>query len=183
MSRIGHDLRNILATAVLISDRLESSADPAVRRVAPRLVETLDRAVRLCGETLSYARSGPPAPAAAPGRRSPSWSTKVRDAWTAPRAMSPGGIDGAVATWRSQADPDQLFRVLFNLAQNALEAMGERGGELRIAAKLGAAAARRSTWPTPDPAFPSRSAARLFEPFAGSSKAAATGSASPSAAS
>ena len=47
MSRIGHDLRNILATAVLISDRLESSADPAVRRVAPRLVETLDRAVRL----------------------------------------------------------------------------------------------------------------------------------------
>ena len=62
MSRIGHDLRNILATAVLISDRLEGSADPAVRRVAPRLVETLNRALRLCGETLSYARTGPPEP-------------------------------------------------------------------------------------------------------------------------
>lgn len=33
MSRIGHDLRNILSTAVLISDRLEASADPAVRQV------------------------------------------------------------------------------------------------------------------------------------------------------
>ena len=33
-----------------------------MRRVAPRLVETLNRALRLCGETLSYARTGPPEP-------------------------------------------------------------------------------------------------------------------------
>ena len=89
MSRIGHDLRNILATAVLISDRLEKSADPAVRRVAPRLVETLDRAVRLCGETLSYARSGPPAPSRA-GSTWLSWRPRCATPWTAPRAMSPG---------------------------------------------------------------------------------------------
>ena len=62
MSRISHDLRNILATAVLISDRLERSEDPAVRKVGTRLVETLDRASRLCSETLTYARTGPPRP-------------------------------------------------------------------------------------------------------------------------
>ena len=172
MSRISHDLKNILATAVLISDRLEGSADPSVRQVAPRLIETLDRAVRLCGETLSYARSGPPAP-------QPRQVTlaelmqKVRDATTG---------TGPAVNWRVElppgleleVDPDQLFRVLFNLAQNAIEAMGERGGELRITAALDAEELVLDVADT-GPGIPQQVRARLFEPFAGSSKAAGNG--------
>jgi signal transduction histidine kinase len=172
MSRIGHDLKNILATAVLISDRLESSADPSVRRVAPRLVETLDRAVRLCSETLSYARSGPPAPQ--PRRVAlAELVQKVRDASAgaatpvAWRVDLPPGLE-------LEVDPDQLFRVLFNLAQNAIEAMGEHGGELRIAAEIDAEALTLDVADT-GPGIPDQVRARLFEPFAGSSKAAGNG--------
>ena len=171
MSRISHDLKNILATAVLISDRLESSADPSVRRVAPRLIDTLDRAVRLCGETLSYARSGPPAPQ--PRRVAlADLVQNVRD------ASQP--VDSNI-TWRIDlpsrlavlVDPDQLFRVLLNLVQNALEAMGERG-ELRIAARLGAELLEIEVADT-GPGIPDQVRARLFEPFAGSSKTAGNG--------
>ena len=172
MSRIGHDLRNILATAVLISDRLEGSADPAVRRVAPRLVETLNRALRLCGETLSYARTGPPEPQPRPVLLA-ELAAKVRAALDAASA----GV-----TWRLavpadimvEADPDQLFRVLFNLAQNAIEAMGERGGRLRISAELTSTFLAIEVADT-GPGIPEQVRSRLFEPFAGSSKADGNG--------
>ena len=42
---------------MLLSDRLEQSQDPEVRHVAPRLVEAMDRAARLCSETLNFARA------------------------------------------------------------------------------------------------------------------------------
>ena len=42
---------------MLLSDRLEQSQDPEVRHVAPRLVESMDRAARLCAETLNFARA------------------------------------------------------------------------------------------------------------------------------
>jgi signal transduction histidine kinase len=172
MSRIGHDLRNILSTAVLISDRLEGSADPAVRRIAPRLVETLDRAVRLCGETLSYVRTGPPAPQPRPTRLT-ELLAKVRDT-----------ADGSAArvAWRVDvpddlvvhADPDQMFRVLSNLTQNAIEAMGEEGGSLRVSADLGPHVLTIDVADT-GPGIPDRVRPRLFEPFAGSSKTEGNG--------
>ncbi len=57
VGKINHDLRNLLANAMLLSDRLEQSQDPEVRHVAPRLVEAMDRAARLCAETLSTSRA------------------------------------------------------------------------------------------------------------------------------
>lgn len=167
MSRIGHDLRNILATAVLISDRFEASADPAVRRVAPRLVETLDRAVRLCSETLNYARTGPPEPQPRP----------VPLAELVAKLRAALDTTGAGVTWRLSvppdlvvaADPDQLFRVLFNLAQNAIEAMREQGGTLRISAELTPTILAIEVADS-GPGIPEQVRNRLFEPFAGSSK-------------
>ena len=172
MSRIGHDLRNILSTAVLISDRLEASADPAVRQVAPRLIETLDRAVRLCSEALDYARSGPPTPRPRPVALA-ELAAKVRD-----------GLDSSAMgiVWRSEvpadllveADPDQLFRVLLNLARNSLEAMRTSGGEIRISAR---ASRRLVTIDVADtgPGIPERLRQSLFEPFAGSGKPGGNG--------
>ena len=50
VSKISHDLRNMLANAQLISDRLSSLPDPAVQRFAPKLIASLDRAINLCDE-------------------------------------------------------------------------------------------------------------------------------------
>lgn len=55
MAKINHDLRNTLATAVLVSDKLQYIEDPEVKRVTPRLMKAIDRAIDLCSQTLNYA--------------------------------------------------------------------------------------------------------------------------------
>ena len=54
VTRINHDLRNMLSSAQLVSDRLNMVEDPEVKKVAPRLVRAIDRAVDLCTQTLDY---------------------------------------------------------------------------------------------------------------------------------
>ena len=62
VSRISHDLRNILAHAQLVSDRLSALKDPTVRQLTPGLIQSVGRAIDLCTDTLSYGRadSSPP---------------------------------------------------------------------------------------------------------------------------
>jgi signal transduction histidine kinase len=62
VSKISHDLRNILTSAQLFTDRLENSEDPTVRRLAPKLVGSISRAVNLCESTLAFGRVDEPAP-------------------------------------------------------------------------------------------------------------------------
>ena len=62
VSKISHDLRNILTSAVLFTDRIETSQDPTVRRLAPKLVNSITRAVNLCESTLAFGRVDEPAP-------------------------------------------------------------------------------------------------------------------------
>src|SRR5262249_20252176 len=54
VSKINHDLRNMLASAQLFSDRLVSVPDPNVQRFAPKLMRSLERAIAFCQSTLSY---------------------------------------------------------------------------------------------------------------------------------
>ncbi len=63
VSKINHDLRNMLASAQLFSDRLGSLPDPTVQRFAPKLIGALDRAIAFTQSTLAYgrAREAPPA--------------------------------------------------------------------------------------------------------------------------
>ncbi|MBT4463413.1 MAG: HAMP domain-containing histidine kinase, partial [Rhodospirillaceae bacterium] len=58
VAKINHDLRNSLATAVLVSDRLANIDDPEVKKVTPRLYNAIDKAVLLCSQTLNYAGGG-----------------------------------------------------------------------------------------------------------------------------
>ena len=64
VAKISHDLRNMLTTAQLLADRIEASADPAVRRTAPKLVGSLARAINLCERTLAFGKAEelPPEP-------------------------------------------------------------------------------------------------------------------------
>ena len=40
VAKISHDLRNILSSAQLFTDRIEASQDPTVARLAPKLVRS-----------------------------------------------------------------------------------------------------------------------------------------------
>ena len=62
VSKINHDLRNLLGSAQLISDRLSSLPDPGVQRFAPKLMRALERAIAFCQSTLSYGRLQEPPP-------------------------------------------------------------------------------------------------------------------------
>ena len=124
VTKINHDLRNILATARLVTDGLTASAAPEVRRVAPRLLDAIDRAVALCTHTLDFSREG--APPLAPSRFS---IASLID------EIGPGlGVSSDDLTIECtippdltvEADRDQLYRVLLNLARNAVEAGAHR---------------------------------------------------------
>src|SRR6056297_1335167 len=62
VARVSHDLRNILTSAQLFTDRIEMSEDPAVKRMAPKLVNSITRAVSLCESTLAYGKAEEPGP-------------------------------------------------------------------------------------------------------------------------
>ncbi len=122
VSKINHDLRNILANAQLISDRLTTVPDPTVQRFAPKLIATLDRAINFCNDTLKYGKA-----AEAPPRRDlmllRPLVEEVGDGLGLPR---PGVIDWTLEiepTLRIDADRDHLYRVLANLCRNATQAL------------------------------------------------------------
>ena len=62
VSKINHDLRNLLAGAQLLSDRLAMFKEPAIQSFAPKLIATLDRAINFCNDTLRYGRAEEAAP-------------------------------------------------------------------------------------------------------------------------
>jgi signal transduction histidine kinase len=51
VSKINHDLRNLLASSQLLSDQLASVPDPRVQRFAPKLMRSLERAIAFCPST------------------------------------------------------------------------------------------------------------------------------------
>lgn len=122
VSKINHDLRNLLASSQLLSDQLGSVPDPRVQRFAPKLMRSLERAIALCQSTLSYGR----AQEAAPDRRMILLEPVVAEVRESAGLASDTSIPWVSAIERGltiDADPDQLFRVLLNLVRNAAQAL------------------------------------------------------------
>ena len=168
VTKINHDLRAILATARLVSDGLADSAAPEVRRVAPRLFEAIDRAVALCTRTLDFSRDA--APPFTPSRFE--LLPLIEEIGPAVAGGDGLQVEPAVAAdLVVRADRDQLFRVLLNLAQNAVEA-GAR--HLRFGASLvdGMVAVDVSD---DGHGLPPRARENLFRPFFGSARPGGTG--------
>jgi signal transduction histidine kinase len=170
VTKINHDLRNILATARLISDRLDHSHDPEVRQVTPTLVEAIDRAVNLCAQTLNFTREGPPS-------LNLSRFDLAQLVQDVSRAL-PAQVNGQ-PVWQSlleggpeiEADRDQIFRVLSNLAQNAIDAGATR---VEVSARLTDARVVVSVRDD-GPGLAPRARERLFQPFAGTARPGGTG--------
>jgi len=171
VAKISHDLRGVLSTAQLLSDRLADSSDPKVRQLAPTLIGSVDRAVALCGQTLDYARDDLPPP-------------QLTRFTLAGLVSEVGGVVGLLTGNRTRwepevagdmemlADRDQLFRVLVNLGRNAAEAGAHT---VRVRATR-AADGRLNIDVTDDgPGLPPRARDKLFMPFTGSARAGGTG--------
>lgn len=174
VSKISHDLRGILATAVLLADRMTDSVDPECRRIGPRLISSIDRAVALCTETLARGRATTPPPSYA--------ACKLRPLAEEVAAIANVAGAGNVA-WRNEiprefvltADPDHLFRALLNIVRNAREALERKGGgEIRLSALRDGDSVKIDIADT-GPGIPPELRERLFQPFAGFGRPDSTG--------
>lgn len=122
VSKISHDLRNMLASAQLISDRFGAIDDPTVQRFAPKLIASLDRAIRLCSDTLRYGK----AEEVPPERSLFHLRPLVEEIGTSLGLLKPGRIEWRIEidhALQADADRDQLYRVLSNLCRNALQVL------------------------------------------------------------
>ncbi len=177
VSKISHDLRNMLANAQLISDRLASLPDPTVQRFAPKLIASLDRAINFSREHAALRpRRGGRRPAASRCICA-RWWPRSATAWGC-RAMMPIAwaidIDDVL---RVDADRDQLYRVLSNLCRNALQAIEQQEPAGATSASPRSATARASPIEVVDdgPGVPQKARAHLFQAFQGSARAGGTG--------
>jgi len=170
VAKIGHDLGNMLATAQLVSDRLAASADPEVKRAAPRLIAAIDRAIALCEATRRFGHAGELA--VSPRRFALLPLVEELCAALAGSGRIEIGVE-IPPELEVLADRDALYRVLFNLAHNAIEAMAAGG---RLALSAGREGERVAIEIADTGAgLPERARANLYRPFAGSARPGGTG--------
>ena len=179
VSKINHDLRNLLGSAQLISDRLSSLPDPGVQRFAPKLMRALERAIAFCQSTLSYGRAQEPPPERKPILLEPLVEEVHETLGLGPDAP----IRWITAVERDlvvEADHDQLFRILLNLSRNALQALESRAArdpgrdQIRITGRREGAVVVIEVSDT-GPGFSEKAQAHLFEAFQGSTRAGGAG--------
>ncbi len=168
VTKINHDLRNALASAQLVSDRIADSADPAVRRVAPTLVRAIDRAAELCAQTLEYARGQQHELEIAPF----DLAALVDEAIQALAAAAPGArlVNDVPRPFTMKADRGEFERIAANLLRNATQA-GAKTVTVCAARPLPSGIAGAMIDVVDDgPGMPPEVRARLFEPFAAGRK-------------
>lgn len=179
VSKINHDLRNLLASSQLLSDQLASVPDPRVQRFAPKLMRSLERAIAFCQSTLSYGK----AQEAPPDRRMIPLEAVVNEV-----RESAGLANGASIEWINaierglavDADPDQLFRALLNLVRNAAQALESDKSKVVTAKQIRVTGRREGSVTILEisdtgPGIPAKAREHLFEAFQGSSRDGGTG--------
>jgi len=177
VSKINHDLRNLLASSQLLSDQLSSVPDPRVQRFAPKLMRSLERAIAFCQSTLSYGR----AQEAAPDRRMVAIEPVVAEVRETAGLASDVSITWVAAIERGLAvdgDPDQLFRVLLNLVRNAAQALegnpDPASMQIRVTGRREGSVAILEVSDT-GPGVPQKARDHLFEAFQSSSRPGGSG--------
>ena len=173
MTQINHDLRNLLSTALLLSEQLENSDDPRVRQKMPQITQSIEAAADLCQQTLSFAREGSVMLRTKPillsrlmleidlqlSARFPQLDVAV--------TLNEPDIDGVVSL-----DFAQVERVLANLMTNAAQA---GASTVWVDAARGTGDSWLLLVSDDGPGFAEHALVRLFEPFSSTTKAEGTG--------
>ena len=176
VAKVSHDLRNILTSAQLFADRIESSEDPIVARMVPKLMNSISRAVNLCESTLAFGKAEEPPPALS----MVSIAAVAQDVVDGENLAIEGDLvvietdvpPGMII----RADSEQLYRVLSNLIRNARQAItaSKSAGKITISADED-----ENKWSIrvsdTGPGLPTRAQEHLFTPFQGGVSKGGTG--------
>ncbi len=170
VAKINHDLRNMLTSAQMASERLADSADPQVAKAMPRLERALGRAAALTRNVLDYGKSEEPAPILSRLSLTRAVSAAAEDAGLETHGVRL--VRAIPARFFINADSDQLHRILVNLMRNARQAIeadptrGVRKGKgvvrIEAASAEGVAVIRIID---DGPGIPLRLSEHLFDPF------------------
>ncbi len=168
VAKVSHDLRNILTSAQLFTDRIESSEDPLVKRMAPKLVGSITRAVNLCETTLAFGKVDEPAPVLTRVNLAMIINDVIDSERLAAADYPLSFAEDVPAGLTVRADGEQLFRVVFNLVRNARQAIMASGdpGEICIKGHED----DNAWWITVNdtgPGLPAKAREHLFQPFQG----------------
>jgi signal transduction histidine kinase len=175
VAKISHDLRNILTTAQLFADRIERSADPVVSKSAPKLVNSISRAVSLCESTLAFGKAEESAPILQRFQLLPLVNDVLEgEGLTADATIGP--LVDITPAFALRADPEQLYRVLSNLVRNAKQAIEATGkpGTIEVSAVEDEAGWAIRVGDT-GPGLPPRARDHLFTAFQGGVRKGGTG--------
>lgn len=168
VAKVSHDLRNILTSAQLFVDRIEGSEDPLVRRMAPKLVGSIARAVNLCESTLAFGRVEEPPPSLTRVALANIVADVIDSERLAVAEFDLSFSEDIPAGLMIRADGEQLFRVISNLVRNARQAIMASGkpGEICIRAEE-----EDDAWwiflTDTGPGLPPKAKEHLFQPFQG----------------
>ena len=177
VSKINHDMRNILSSAQLMSDRLADVDDPVVKRFAPKLLRTIDRAVGYTTDVLSYGRMKEPEPR----RRFVALKPVVAEVSEMLAIDPKSGIEFTAQIdhmLEVDADSEQLFRVIHNICRNAVEALSQLPeAEPRQVMVVGIRTGSVVSITIDDtgPGMPAKARENLFSAFRGSARSGGTG--------
>ncbi len=176
VARVSHDLRNILTSAQLFTDRIEMSEDPTVKRMAPKLVNSITRAVSLCETTLAFGRAEEPAPTLTHFNLSELTHEVLEAERLAIGDNALSLAEDIPASLMVRGDPEQIYRALGNLVRNARQAIIATGqpGEISVAAR-----AEDEAWivdvSDTGPGLPPKAQEHLFQPFQGGARKGGSG--------
>lgn len=176
VAKISHDLRNILTSAQLFADRLETSRDPTVARMVPKLLNSVHRAVHLCEATLTFGKAEE-----APPQLDYLQLAGVVNEVIETEQLADGGeawtfVDQVPPGLTIRADREQLYRVISNLVRNARQAMAASGEAGTLTIEGGET---DSAWfirvSDTGPGLPPKARENLFQPFSGSARKGGAG--------
>lgn len=176
VARVSHDLRNILTSAVLFTDRIELSEDPLVRRLAPKLVNSITRAVSLCESTLAFGRAEEVAPTLTLFPLANVVADVIDSEMLSMENTCVSITSDIEPILIVRGDPEQLFRVILNLVRNARQAIVTTNTPATIT--VSAHEDDESWWVTVSdtgPGLPARAQEHLFMPFQGGARKGGSG--------
>ena len=178
VAKINHDLRNTLTSAQMLSDQVVALDDPKIQRLAPRLVQSIDKAAAFVQSVLDYGRQSgtPPRPVPVDLRALVDESAGEAALRGHPTIVFDNLVPDDIAL---RVDPDQMERVLVNLLRNAREAL-ELAAETTISPRIAISFAQEGencviAVEDNGPGLPPRALEKLFVAFEGSAKAGGTG--------
>ena len=176
VAKISHDLRNILTSAQLFADRIDSSEDPVVARMAPKLMNSITRAVHLCESTLAFGKAEEPAPTLG----IVNLSHIIQDVLEAEQLAASDDLvtfeNDVPPGLMVRADPEQLYRVASNLIRNARQAIevSRTPGKIQVTAVEDDQSWRIQVADT-GPGLPQKAQEHLFTPFQGGARKGGSG--------